>query len=76
MEAAIPEEIARMKALIDDPRPGSKIEEAIKLGVDLYANLYNLSLSPIERIRHHQDALDYLHFWGVSYPRMPHLPGM
>jgi hypothetical protein len=76
LRAWTPEEIARAKELIDNPPPGSAIEAAKQAGFDLYDNLYNLSLTPTERIHLLQQATDYLHFWGASYPRHPHLPGM
>ena len=67
------EEKARLNALIDNPPPGSKIEAAKKSGVDLYANLYMLSLTYTERVRVHDEALKYLEFWVASYPRFLHL---
>jgi hypothetical protein len=38
-------------ALIKNPPPGSAIEAAKEFGVDLYATLENLRLTPDERIR-------------------------
>lgn len=38
-------------ALIQNPPPGSAIEAAKQFGVDLFATLENLRLTPAERIR-------------------------
>lgn len=38
-------------ALIENPPPGSAIAAAKEFGVDLYAMLENLKLTPAERIR-------------------------
>jgi hypothetical protein len=55
-----PEEKARLKALIDDPPPGSKIEAAKEFGVDLYLNLRRLELSYEERFFDLQRAANFL----------------
>jgi hypothetical protein len=49
--AMTPDEKARLKALIDNPPPGSKIEAAKKFGVDLYMTLRRLEMTPTERVR-------------------------
>ena len=53
-----PEEKARLKALIDSPPPGSKIEAAKKAGFDLYMNLRRLAMTPTERMRDLQSAVN------------------
>ena len=40
----------KIRELIENPRPGSKVEAAIKAGVDLTELLENLKLTPTERI--------------------------
>ena len=44
------ERLEKIRRLILNPRPGSKVEAAIKSGVDLMELYENLKLSPTERI--------------------------
>jgi hypothetical protein len=46
---------ARIRKLIENPPPGSAIEQAKEFGVDLYSNLEKLKLSPAERFRRGDD---------------------
>ena len=43
-------ESERLLDLIANPPPGSKIEAAIKFGVDLSLNVRSLQLTPTERV--------------------------
>jgi hypothetical protein len=51
-----PEEYRRLYNLIQDPPPGSKMEAAKKIGVDLKLILYNLTLTPTERVERMEAA--------------------
>jgi hypothetical protein len=55
-----PEERARIKALIDNPPPGSAIEAAKEAGFDLYMNLRRLEMTPTERMRDLQGVLAFI----------------
>ena len=46
-----PERLARAIELLRHPRPGSKIEAAQRLGVDLEQLIENLRLTPAERVQ-------------------------
>ena len=47
----------RLLDLIHNPPPGSKIEAAIKFGVDLSLNVRSLRLTPAERVMEMERAL-------------------
>jgi hypothetical protein len=51
-----PEEYRRLCNLIQDPPPGSKMEAASTIGVDLKLILYNLTLTPTERMERMEAA--------------------
>ena len=55
-----PDERARIKALIDNPPPGSKIEAAKEFGFDLYMNLRRLEMTPTQRMHDMQGVLDFM----------------
>ena len=55
-----PEEKARVKALIDNPPPGSAIEAAKEFGVDLYMTLRRLEMTPTERVRELESVLKFV----------------
>jgi hypothetical protein len=46
-----PEQLAVAEARLRDPKPGSKIAEARRCGVDLSLLIENLRLTPEERVR-------------------------
>lgn len=50
LEPISDENYRKLFALIQNPPPGSAIEAAKEFGVDLYATLENLRLTPGERI--------------------------
>jgi len=50
-------ESERLLDLIANPPPGSKIEAAIKFGVDLSLNVRSLQLTPAERVLEMERAL-------------------
>jgi hypothetical protein len=52
-------EYRELFALIQNPRPGSAIAAAIEFGVDLYATLENLRLTPEERIRRASEGSEF-----------------
>lgn len=49
----------RLLELVSNPPPGSKIEAAIKFGVDLTLNVRSLRLTPTERVREMENALRF-----------------
>jgi hypothetical protein len=53
-----PEQLARAVARLGDPRPGSKIAEAQRCGVDLSLLIENLRLTPAERVRRMLDLIE------------------
>jgi hypothetical protein len=50
-------ELARAEERLRHPRPGSRIEEAQRFGIDLTLLIENLRLSPAERVREMHDAV-------------------
>ena len=50
-------ESERFLELVANPPPGSKIEAAIKFGVDLSLNIRSLQLTPAERVLDIERAL-------------------
>jgi hypothetical protein len=60
VEAATPEELARIKALIDNPPAGSEIEAAKNAGFDLHLNLRALGMTPTERTAELQATVDFM----------------
>lgn len=54
------EEIERFRQMIANPRPGSKIEAAVKADVDFTEILENLKLTPTERIEKLQRKINEL----------------
>lgn len=50
----------RLIELISSPPSGSKIEAAIKFGVDLSLNVRGLELSPTERVKEMESALRFM----------------
>ncbi len=53
------EEQQRLYDLVSNPPPGSKIEAAKKFGVDLTLTLRNLTLTPEERVKEMENALQF-----------------
>src|SRR5262249_23042859 len=53
------DEQQRLCALVADPPPGSKIEAAKKHGVDLTLTLRSLTLTPEERVKEMENALQF-----------------
>jgi hypothetical protein len=54
------EEYNRLLALIHNPPPGSAIERAKKMGIDLTLNLRALTLTPLQRIEEMQSFEEFL----------------
>lgn len=52
-------EYRELFALIQNPPPGSAIAAAKEFGVDLYATLNNLRLTPEERIRRGEEEAEF-----------------
>lgn len=50
----------RLYELVMNPPPGSEIEAAKEYGVDLSLNLRSLAMTPAERVRAMQDALEFM----------------
>ena len=63
------EEYNRLLALIQNPPPGSAIERAKKMGIDLTLNLRALTLTPIERIEEMQSFEEFLAPFRVAGQR-------
>jgi hypothetical protein len=51
LRALTPEQMARAERRLRHPAPGSRIEAAMKYGIDLTLLIEQLRLSPAERVR-------------------------
>lgn len=60
MRIMTPEAEAELRQLIEHPPAGSAIAEAKEFGVDLYALLENLKLTPAERFRRAAEETDFV----------------
>jgi hypothetical protein len=50
----------RLYELVINPRPGSKVAAAKEFGIDLTLNLRSLTLTPDERVREMESALQFV----------------
>lgn len=55
-----PEQLARAEYKLMNPAPGSRIEAAQKFGVDLTLLVEQLRLTPAQRVRKLEDAVNEL----------------
>lgn len=51
------ERLERIRQLIVNPRPGSKVAEALEFGIDLTLTLGQLRKTPQERVEYKQSAM-------------------
>ena len=51
------ERLERIRRLIINPRPGSKVAEATEFGIDLTLTFGQLKKTPQERVEHAQSAM-------------------
>lgn len=54
------EQANQLRDLISNPPAGSKIEAALKYGVDLTLNVRTLELTPTERVREMERVLRFM----------------
>ncbi len=57
MEKLSKERLEKIRQLILNPRPGSKVAEAKEFGIDLTLTFGQLRKTPQERVEHQQSAM-------------------
>ncbi len=57
MEKLSKERLEKIRRLIVNPRPGSKVVAATEFGIDLTLTLGQLRKTPQERVEHQQSAM-------------------
>jgi hypothetical protein len=57
MEKLSKERLEKIRRLIVNPRPGSKVAAATEFGIDLTLTLGQLRKTPQERVEHQQSAM-------------------
>ena len=57
MEKLSKERLEKIRRLIVNPRPGSKVAAATEFGIDLTLTLDQLRKTPQERVEHQQSAM-------------------
>jgi len=69
------EEHERLYALIQNPPPGSKMEEAKNYGIDLTLLLHNLTLTPEDRAQRMGMAAGFAEALRLAYSHPAHMTG-
>ena len=66
LRALTGEEFARAERRLRNPLPGSKIEAALRYGVDLTLLIESLRLTPAERVMRMEKAMEEAQRWRGS----------